>query len=372
MRRHRSGRRRAGRHGRRHLHVGVARPPLVAFLPATTSYSWARIRSSGHFCINVLSANQESTCRALASRSADKFAGVAWHPAETGSPIIDGAVAWIDCDLETVHEAGDHHIAIGRVRDLDVQEPGVPLLFFQGGFGRFSPHMMVTDLQTRPEQRLIDQARTRIEQVAEASGCQVVAARVGWDGLTMLAGAGSPADPRVPTRAIGEVVPLQAPLGAWWVAFGSEADQERWLAQVADFERADFRAALAAIRAAGFGLGLRQPVPHTEGLLASRPVSGESLTSVERQAWQQLAADPREYVPTEDTLDQPTAALPDVISVWAPTFDADGRSSVGVMLSGFAHDERPLRFYADQVRALADEVTRLAGGRSTVTPSDRG
>jgi len=117
-------------------------PPLVAFLPDKKSSSWPKIAAAGKFCVNILAADQEPVCRAFASKAPDKFAGLAWRPAASGSPILTGAVAWIDCDLEAVHDAGDHLIVIGRVTDLDIERPTLPLLFFQGGYGRFSPHSL--------------------------------------------------------------------------------------------------------------------------------------------------------------------------------------------------------------------------------------
>jgi len=39
-------------------------------------------------------------CRAFASKGGDKFADLKWHPSATSSPIVDGAIAWIDCDIE--------------------------------------------------------------------------------------------------------------------------------------------------------------------------------------------------------------------------------------------------------------------------------
>ena len=52
--------------------------------------------------------------------------------------MLDGVIAYIDCDLEAEHDAGDHLIAIGRVRDLQILDPGAePLLFFRGTYGRF-------------------------------------------------------------------------------------------------------------------------------------------------------------------------------------------------------------------------------------------
>ncbi|MDQ2874891.1 MAG: flavin reductase family protein [Actinomycetota bacterium] len=132
-------------------------PPLVAFLPDRGSSSWPKIHAAGSFCVNILAEDQEPVCRAFASKAADKFAGLGWRTAGSGAPILDDAVAWVDCDLETVHEAGDHLIVIGRVRDLDVVRPTLPLLFFQGGYGRFSPHSLaIRDTRFGAQLHLLD------------------------------------------------------------------------------------------------------------------------------------------------------------------------------------------------------------------------
>ena len=51
----------------------------------------------------------------------DKFKDVGWRPAASGSPVIDGVLSWIDCDIENVVEAGDHWFVMGRVRELEVE-----------------------------------------------------------------------------------------------------------------------------------------------------------------------------------------------------------------------------------------------------------
>jgi 3-hydroxy-9,10-secoandrosta-1,3,5(10)-triene-9,17-dione monooxygenase reductase component len=113
-------------------------PPLVLVCPAKNSTSWPRIEAAGSFCINVLSEDQEELCRGFAARGADKFAGVGYGPApHTGAPLLAGALAWIDCNLETVYDGGDHIIAVGRVLDLGSRDSGRPLLFYRGGYGRF-------------------------------------------------------------------------------------------------------------------------------------------------------------------------------------------------------------------------------------------
>lgn len=113
-------------------------PPLVAFFPAKSSGSWPLIEAAGKFCVNVLSSTQEALCRQFSGRGTEKFAGVSHRASINGSPILDGALAWIDCTLDAVHEAGDHYIVLGQVRALEVERTGRPLLFFQGGYGEFS------------------------------------------------------------------------------------------------------------------------------------------------------------------------------------------------------------------------------------------
>jgi len=113
-------------------------PPLVGFYPARSSSSWPLIAEAGAFCVNILSSEQQAVCRQFSAQGADKFAGVSHRASPGGSPILDGVVAWIDCTLDAVHEAGDHYIALGLVQALEIEKPGLPLLFFQGGYGAFS------------------------------------------------------------------------------------------------------------------------------------------------------------------------------------------------------------------------------------------
>lgn len=113
-------------------------PPLVAFFPDKSSSSWPKIERSGGFCVNVLAQDQEGLCRTLASKDPDKFDKVSYSPSPRGVPIIDGALAWIDCSFYAIHEAGDHFIAIGQVHAFDIHHPGTPLLFHKGGYAGVS------------------------------------------------------------------------------------------------------------------------------------------------------------------------------------------------------------------------------------------
>jgi 3-hydroxy-9,10-secoandrosta-1,3,5(10)-triene-9,17-dione monooxygenase reductase component len=112
-------------------------PALVAFCPSKRSSSWKRIQQSGAFCANVLTEDQEEVSRVFATSGADKFRGIGWRAAETGSPILLDVLAWVDCRIDARYDAGDHDIIVGRVVDLEAAPRGRPLLTYRGGYGRF-------------------------------------------------------------------------------------------------------------------------------------------------------------------------------------------------------------------------------------------
>ncbi len=112
-------------------------PPMVALAPAKSSTSWPRIAAAGAFCVNILADSQEALCRTFAVSGGDKFVGVAWHVGPGGTPVLEGSLAWVECDLDAIHDAGDHELVVGRVRQLGVGQ-GSPLIFYRAGFGSFS------------------------------------------------------------------------------------------------------------------------------------------------------------------------------------------------------------------------------------------
>lgn len=117
-------------------------PPLVLFIPAKTSRAWPLIQRSGRFCVNFLAADQAELSNTMASRGTDKFADVKWTPSPiTGSPMLEGALAYVDCTIHQVHEAGDHYVVIGRVVDLAFDDGGPedPLLFYRGQYRTTDP-----------------------------------------------------------------------------------------------------------------------------------------------------------------------------------------------------------------------------------------
>ena len=199
-------------------------PPLVAFLPDQSSSSWRALRESGdQFCVNVLSADQEDVCRAIAMRKTNKFEGIAWHLSPRGNPVIGDAVAYIDCTTEQVHEAGDHHIVVGRVHHLDLVGGEDPLLFFRGGYGSFAPLSLAAgDTDLLDQLRQVDLARAAMEGLASRFDTEVTAIALVRDELVLAAAAGRTRLAVAPTR-VGQRLPFVPPLGSCFAAFDDRA-----------------------------------------------------------------------------------------------------------------------------------------------------
>jgi len=107
-------------------------PPLVGFLPAKSSGAWSQIAATGSFCVNVLRHDQHDLCGRFGGRHLERFEGVDWRAAPaTGSPLLPGVLAWVDCSIHDVADAGDHWFVMGRVLDFD-SDSGLPMVFFGG------------------------------------------------------------------------------------------------------------------------------------------------------------------------------------------------------------------------------------------------
>ncbi|MEH1126416.1 3-hydroxy-9,10-secoandrosta-1,3,5(10)-triene-9,17-dione monooxygenase reductase subunit [Micromonospora sp. CPCC 206061] len=118
-------------------------PPLVLFCPRDTSDTWRRIRSTGHFGVNVLADDQRELSRRFGTAGADRWRGVAWSPSPAGAPILSGVLTWADCRIEVVHPGGDHDIVVGQVTALGECRTVKPLLFYKGRYtatADISPH----------------------------------------------------------------------------------------------------------------------------------------------------------------------------------------------------------------------------------------
>ncbi len=113
-------------------------PPLVLWSPAKASKRFEHFAGSRRFAIHVLAASQRDICAAIV-KSKIAINDVPTHLSHCGMPIIDGALATFECNLETTHDAGDHVIVVGRVTKAHHQD-GDPLVFHAGKYGAFKEH----------------------------------------------------------------------------------------------------------------------------------------------------------------------------------------------------------------------------------------
>ncbi len=113
-------------------------PPLAGFYIGRASRTWPLMAARGNFCANVLAASQSDLCWRFAKDAADRsrFDGLDIGTSHNGSPVLPGAVATIDCRVQTVHLIGDHDLVVGAVTDLRVLDAALSsMVFFKGKTG---------------------------------------------------------------------------------------------------------------------------------------------------------------------------------------------------------------------------------------------
>ncbi|UOR01290.1 flavin reductase family protein [Leucobacter allii] len=110
-------------------------PPLISFSVARTSQSLAALREHGRIAVNFLSAEQQRLSGQFARSGTDKWAGVAWTPAERGgAPILDGVTGWVAGEIDREIEAGDHLIFLVAVTAISTDPERRPLIFHRGRY----------------------------------------------------------------------------------------------------------------------------------------------------------------------------------------------------------------------------------------------
>jgi len=117
-------------------------PPLVMIALDRSRFITPMVRLRGRYAVNVLGEDQQalSDCFAHApvSPGREDFCGASWHAGPTGLPLLDGAIATLECTVVQTFSAGDHDLFIGRVDSLaaagggdDAGDGPVPLLYFR-------------------------------------------------------------------------------------------------------------------------------------------------------------------------------------------------------------------------------------------------
>ena len=107
-------------------------PPLVLVSLAKKLFTHNVIADSGSFAINILGATQQELGMRFAGMIPgieDRFAGLDVSTAVTGCPILNDAIAWVDCRVWDMYDGGDHTIFVGEVVDVHASERDTPLLY---------------------------------------------------------------------------------------------------------------------------------------------------------------------------------------------------------------------------------------------------
>jgi len=114
-------------------------PLLVLVCIHTKAFGHDPLLQAGSFGVSVLSRRQgELAWRFAAGDSSRRFDGVPFREGEFGSPLLEGALAWLECRVRDVFPGGDHSIILAEVLSFETGE-GDPLLFFRGGLGGWCP-----------------------------------------------------------------------------------------------------------------------------------------------------------------------------------------------------------------------------------------
>jgi flavin reductase (DIM6/NTAB) family NADH-FMN oxidoreductase RutF len=111
-------------------------PLLLLVCFDNSSRTLPAVRVARRFCVNILRAGQEDLAQVFASKrvAREKFEA-ATHMDAHGVPVLDGALAWLACDLTDLYPAGDHTIGIGAITHMDADPDGEPLIWFRGEYG---------------------------------------------------------------------------------------------------------------------------------------------------------------------------------------------------------------------------------------------
>jgi flavin reductase (DIM6/NTAB) family NADH-FMN oxidoreductase RutF len=113
-------------------------PLLVLVCVDQKARTHAHLQAKKRFGVNVLAESQRAISEYYARpirthERAEQEAGARFERTAHGTPVLQGALAYLECRLHTAQDAGDHTIFIAEVEDVRVRE-GNPLLFYRGKY----------------------------------------------------------------------------------------------------------------------------------------------------------------------------------------------------------------------------------------------
>ncbi|MEO0003423.1 MAG: flavin reductase [Pseudomonadota bacterium] len=127
-------------------------PPLVLWSIRRESSSAQDFLRAGHYAVSVLADDQVELSQLFGSSHPERFERARWHGGLNGAPLIEGAIAHLECRLEQVHEGGDHLILVGHV-ERHARYEGAPLLFTQGRYGVAQEHPALAEAAPQSQAR---------------------------------------------------------------------------------------------------------------------------------------------------------------------------------------------------------------------------
>ena len=113
-------------------------PTLVLVCVDHKARTHTHLHARKRFGVNVLAENQRAVSEYYADRNpdqryAEREARARFDRTQHGTPVLHGALAYLECRLHTAQDAGDHTIFIAEVEDVVVRA-GDPLLYFRGEY----------------------------------------------------------------------------------------------------------------------------------------------------------------------------------------------------------------------------------------------
>ena len=109
------------------------KPAMIAVSIAPQRYTHGLIKESGYFCINALPVESKNLAKHFGLKSGlktDKFKGMRYTNALKGSPVLESAYAYLECEVVHAYEAGDHTLFIGTIIDsAELKENANPIIF---------------------------------------------------------------------------------------------------------------------------------------------------------------------------------------------------------------------------------------------------
>ena len=335
-------------------------PPLVGFLPDRSSSSWPKIEASGSFTANVLTSSQEDVVRAFTQKQEDRFTRFEWLPTESGGLRLKGAAAWIDCTIEEVRPAGDHHMVLGGVREMgDGDSADLPLLFLRGGYGSFSiPSVQSSDGALFSHLAAVDAARPEIESLAADLEAECLVTVAIDDVVVVASAAGLEWSPGRFRAPVGVAFPLAAPNSPTHVAWAGEGAAHRWVAEG--------RRLLGSIDADLVNKDLMIVRQHGYDVTTSREAQSEwarSVNSASGAGAVDLTDSMRQLLKSIEDGTNQVVADGKVISISAPVFGPDGEVAVCLYVN-FTGEESAARVQVCLERLLTttSRLTAALGG----------